>query len=196
MTSTLNQGVICSATAITLPLQPPHPTQLFWMSRPSHHANASKTLFRNPWQVPEEKDQNTSSTIASSSWLWQLPALVANIPLEWAKELTGHDSSPVKVVKPDFNSFKFNTMNVKSAWLGHAVCASHCWNPFPGWWPQGFLVQMPAHDGGLPNRILFDPVFSDWAGPSSWTCIRRRLPAPCGVEDLPDYNVVLISHNQ
>ena len=47
-----------------------------------------------------------------------------------------------------------------------------------------------------PIRILFDPMFSDVAGPSAWTGIKRYLPPPCPILELPDYQYVLISHNQ
>lgn len=95
------------------------------MPQPYHHANSARTLFRNPWQIPDQDDANTSAGIASSSWLWQLPALLGNIPLEWAKELKGHNLSPVKVVTPDFNNIKLNKKAIKVTWLGHAVCTSY-----------------------------------------------------------------------
>lgn len=62
---------------------------------------------------------------------------------------------------------------------------------------QGFLVEFgTSSDTETPIRILFDPFLSERAGPSQWTSIPRRLPAPCSVEELPDVHYVLISHNQ
>ncbi|KLO19612.1 Metallo-hydrolase/oxidoreductase, partial [Schizopora paradoxa] len=111
----------------------------------------------------------------------KISSMVANIPIEWAKELTGHAQRPVKVVKPYFVdggagllSSSRSDRSIKAIWLGHA----------------SFLVELPSK-----QRLLFDPIFSDRAGPSAWTGIRRRLPPPCTVEDLPAVHIVLISHN-
>jgi len=49
---------------------------------------------------------------------------------------------------------------------------------------------------GGPARVLFDPIFSECAGPSPWVGIRPRLPSPCTVADLPDFHFVVYSHNQ
>ena len=62
---------------------------------------------------------------------------------------------------------------------------------------QSYLLEMnKGKESPVPIRLLFDPMFSDRAGPSAWTGIRRRLPPPCSIPDLPEYQFVLISHNQ
>ncbi|KAH8114286.1 Metallo-hydrolase/oxidoreductase [Phellopilus nigrolimitatus] len=152
------------------------------MPRPAHHADDSATLFQNPWQTPEEPagDLNTRSSSSSTNWLWGLPALLGNIPIEWAKDLAGHNQSLINVVKPDFDASDTSKDAVKATWLGHA----------------SFLVEFPVQeDSEPPIRVLFDPIFSERAGPSAWTGIRRRLPAPCSIPELPEFNFVLISHN-
>lgn len=62
---------------------------------------------------------------------------------------------------------------------------------------KSFLVSLPE-DGASsgPIRLLFDPIFSDRAGPSQWTGPKRALPPPCPIEDLPEFHFVVISHNQ
>jgi len=47
-----------------------------------------------------------------------------------------------------------------------------------------------------PARVLFDPVFSESAGPSPWVVIRRRLPPPCIAAELPDFQFLVYSYNQ
>lgn len=45
-------------------------------------------------------------------------------------------------------------------------------------------------------RILFDPIFSNRAGPTAFTGPARIVGPPCRVEDLPGVDIVCISHNQ
>jgi len=65
--------------------------------------------------------------------------------------------------------------------------------------PGRFIAELPRVTTGPqdePARVLFDPTFSECAGPSSWVDIRRRLPSPCTVPELPDFQFVIYSHNQ
>jgi hypothetical protein len=65
--------------------------------------------------------------------------------------------------------------------------------------PQSFLVEFPRTGAGPdeePPRVLFDPIFSDGVGPLPWLSIRRRLPPPCTLEELPEFQFVVYSHNQ
>ena len=64
---------------------------------------------------------------------------------------------------------------------------------------QSFIVEFPRVAPGPqdePARVLFDPIFSQCAGPSPWVGIQRRLPPPCTVAELPDFQFVVYSHNQ
>lgn len=66
---------------------------------------------------------------------------------------------------------------------------------------QSFLVEFPRAIAAVgpdsePPRVLFDPIFSDYAGPSPWIGVRRRLPPPCTIEELPEFQFVVYSHNQ
>ncbi|EGN94790.1 hypothetical protein SERLA73DRAFT_187848 [Serpula lacrymans var. lacrymans S7.3] len=67
-----------------------------------------------------------------------------------------------------------------ATWLGHA----------------GFLVQLPARGYVKPVHIIFDPIFAESAYPSNvFRGLRRRLPAPCTIDLLPEIDFVVISHN-
>ena len=64
---------------------------------------------------------------------------------------------------------------------------------------QSFLVEFPcigADPDEEPPRVLFDPIFSDGVGPLPSLSIRRRLPPPCTLEELPEFQFVVYSHNQ
>ncbi|OZJ06360.1 hypothetical protein BZG36_00698 [Bifiguratus adelaidae] len=63
---------------------------------------------------------------------------------------------------------------VQATWLGHAC----------------FLVQINGFN------VLFDPVFSDRCSPVQFAGPKRYTPPPCDMDDLPDIDAVIISHNQ
>ncbi|KAH9966158.1 beta-lactamase superfamily domain-containing protein, partial [Lactifluus volemus] len=155
---------------------------------PEHHANDTRTLFLNPWMVAESTDappsnstQATTSSYRTSLSGFRLPS----ISLQRVRTSDTHPHPPVKVVKPDWgHSANVSEPNVKATWLGHA----------------SFLVEFPRvfEPAGLddePPRVLFDPIFSDTAGPSPWIGIGRRLPPPCTVAELPEFQFVVYSHN-
>ncbi|KAI5812162.1 putative Zn-dependent hydrolase/oxidoreductase family protein [Pyronema omphalodes] len=80
-----------------------------------------------------------------------------------------------KVIKPTFPSTRStDTTELRATWLGHAC----------------FYVEFP---GGL--RVLFDPVFSERCSPSQFIGPKRYTKKPCDIEDIPEIDVVCISHN-
>lgn len=84
----------------------------------------------------------------------------------------------VKILKPDFGLKQPDKL--RATWLGHA----------------SFLVELPAADGAERGiRILFDPVFSERTSPFSWLGPKRYSPTPCTVDELPEVDIVCISHN-
>lgn len=84
---------------------------------------------------------------------------------------------PLQVQKPDFG---FDKERAKATWLGHA----------------GALLQLPSLSGdGRPLTVLFDPIFSARCSPSQLVGPLRFFPAPCAVADLPEIDIVVISHN-
>ncbi|KAJ7282555.1 Metallo-hydrolase/oxidoreductase [Mycena rebaudengoi] len=89
-----------------------------------------------------------------------------------------HGVKTIKTVKPNFELLD-SVEDLWATWLGHA----------------GFFIQLPAEPGHRPIRIIFDPIFSDRAYPSTWVGPRRRLPPPCEIQELPEYDFIAISHN-
>ena len=95
-------------------------------TRPTHHANTSRSLFQNPWTL-------TDLTSSTSTYLPAFPNTLSlstflsipNIPLERVRDSISHPHPPVKVVKPDWGNSTSNpassTPNLKATWLGHAV---------------------------------------------------------------------------
>ncbi|KAI0279568.1 beta-lactamase superfamily domain-containing protein [Russula aff. rugulosa BPL654] len=165
--------------------------------RPPHHANHSRSQFQNQWTLAE----TTPSTSTTSTYWWPtfsaglnlstLSTFLTNpsISLERVRNSEIHPHPPVKVVKPDWGhspststATSSSQPNLRATWLGHA----------------SFLVEFPRTAAGLdeePPRVLFDPIFSDCVGPLSWLSIRRRLPPPCTLEEIPEFQFVVYSHN-
>ena len=180
--------------------------------RPTHHVVSSRTQFQNPWMVsessaapPSDQTQDTSNYWPASLASLRLPTFpsLPSISIERVRESESHPHPPVKVVKPDWgrSGSPSPEPNVKATWLGHAVrhsfrfvalafsspLLSHCL--LLARFCQSFLVEFPCIGSGpddKPPRVLFDPIFSDCAGPSPWIGIRRHLPPPCTVAELPE----------
>jgi hypothetical protein len=92
---------------------------------PEHHANASRSLFKNPWMVAESSaapPPNSTTTQGTSSY-WCLP--FPSISIERVRTSDSHPHPPVKVVKPDWGKTSAAAVseqpNLKATWLGHAV---------------------------------------------------------------------------
>lgn len=84
--------------------------------------------------------------------------------------------SDVKVCEPtwDKHNEEEQRNNIRITWLGHATT----------------LVQLP---NGI--NILFDPIFTHRASPSQNAGPHRFTAPPCKIENLPDIDIVCISHN-
>lgn len=76
------------------------------------------------------------------------------------------------VLKPNFANF-IDAKQINACWIGHATS----------------LVNLH----GL--TILTDPWFSERTAPVQFLGPRRFRPTPCSVHELPDLDVILISHN-
>jgi N-acyl-phosphatidylethanolamine-hydrolysing phospholipase D len=140
--------------------------------RPSHWANSSGTAFKNPWPSAEPP-----------TWteLFQ-----TKFPLGWydSYEKKHPETHDVKVVKPDWGE-----SNLKSRGLAKDKCIvgtslGHA----------GVISELPlegTEQGGLEQGekqslwVVYDPIFSDRAGPTQYTGPQRLRPPPCQVTDLP-----------
>ncbi|KAL0066639.1 Protein-lysine N-methyltransferase efm4 [Marasmius tenuissimus] len=139
--------------------------------KPDHWVTKKGDMFTNPWPsfIPY-------SWRESSSWY----NLFTKQPPPPSSSLV---EDLVPVVKPTWGASDSDDLNkdkVKATWLGHAC----------------FLVELPSV---LPlsrgPRILFDPVFSDRCSPSQYAGPKRYNPPPCKIEDIPDVDAIVISHN-
>lgn len=147
-----------------------------WNPDPStakdHHVGSPPTHFKNPW--PSFKEHGR---------LEVLKLRFGNnpdknfVPVPEGPNGTRSEEL-VKVLKPDWGRDQKDKL--RATWIGHA----------------SWLVQSPAVEGRLRGvRVLFDPVFSERTSPFSFLGPKRYTPTPCSIEDLPDVDIVCISHN-
>ena len=98
----------------------------------------------------------------------------------------------VHVRKPTWGHEDRNTYKLKATWIGHA----------------GWLLEFPASKDFSENAstdeasasprgitVLVDPVFSDRVSPVKFAGPKRYSPLPCSIADLPEVDLVAISHN-
>lgn len=92
---------------------------------------------------------------------------------------TAKDTIPM--VTPDFGkSLPSGPGSLKATWLGHAC----------------FLLEFPPSSPEQRGvRLLLDPVFSHRCSPSAYMGPARFTEPPCKVEDIPEIDGVIISHN-
>jgi N-acyl-phosphatidylethanolamine-hydrolysing phospholipase D len=83
----------------------------------------------------------------------------------------------VNILKPDFAA---QQDGLKATWIGHA----------------SFLVETSRQaENKRGPRILIDPVWSQKVGPYGLVGPVRFTPPPCTVDEVPDVDAVLISHD-
>lgn len=142
---------------------------------PAHWVNATGCAFQNPW------DSWRSHTISDRLSL-----------VNAARNFPSHPKDPATLFpirtptwgrsSGDGGKFvedSYFNEKIKVTWLGHAC----------------FFVEFPARVGDRGVRILFDPVFSDRCSPSQWIGPKRYTPPPCKIEDIPEVDAIVISHN-
>lgn len=98
-------------------------------------------------------------------WKWQWEKLFKDIP-----DIDDYD---FKLAKNDPELLNNNRDKTSLTWIGHAT----------------FLIQ---HAG---QNILTDPQFSDRASPVSWAGPQRVIAPGISIDDLPEIDVVIISHD-
>jgi N-acyl-phosphatidylethanolamine-hydrolysing phospholipase D len=99
----------------------------------------------------------------------------------------------VTVRKPDWGRSLTAWQNgLKATWLGHAgfLLETACSAPSL---TEGHDAKEQQESRGV--RILIDAVFSDRTSPFTFFGPKRYTPTPCELEELPDVDLVVISHN-
>ncbi|WWC87110.1 uncharacterized protein L201_001996 [Kwoniella dendrophila CBS 6074] len=142
-----------------------------------HWLNEKGTSFENPWKV-------SFANFGAKDIASFLPGML------W-KHFTNKDpdaknaKTTIPYTKPTFGS-NLPLNQLKVTWLGHAVS----------------LIELPTKEENLdalkgPNnrgvRVLFDPVLTDviFHGVGQ----KRLSTNPCKIEELPEVDVIAISHN-
>jgi N-acyl-phosphatidylethanolamine-hydrolysing phospholipase D len=98
-------------------------------------------------------------------------------------ELVASAKQHIPIVTPSFGAAmkSEDDCHVKVTFLGHAC----------------FLLEYPSEEPGKRGvRVLLDPVFSERCSPSKWVGPLRYTKAPCTVQELPEIDAVVISHNR
>lgn len=135
---------------------------------PSHHVGSPPTSFQNPWESAASKV--ALKEVFNAKFF--RTADKNNIPVPANRE------GLVQIRKPDWGAS--HPDKLKATWIGHA----------------SFLVETAAPSGSSRGiRILLDPVFSERTSPVQWFGPKRYTPTPCTLEELPEIDIIAISHN-
>ncbi len=99
---------------------------------------------------------------------WELPGVPSNNKVS---EKAAIPAGPLPAGTPDFSKAQPDDPAV--TWLGHST----------------LLIQMSG------KNILIDPVFSERSSPVQWAGPKRFTPPPIDIDDLPEIDAVLITHD-
>ncbi|RMY73386.1 hypothetical protein D0864_10232 [Hortaea werneckii] len=153
-----------------------------------HHRPGGGSGFQNPW--PSFQPHSLSEAFQLRFGAHPEKNFV---PVPQGPNGTRSDEL-VRIRKPDWGAERGEKL--RATWIGHA----------------SFLVEFPvanaaaAADAGTAGggrapaeqrgiRVLCDPVFSERTSPVQWLGPKRYTPPPCALEELPEVDVVCISHN-
>ncbi|KAK4960966.1 hypothetical protein LTR10_001455 [Elasticomyces elasticus] len=158
--------MVSTVTAKALPPRPPAAGQT-----KEHHVGNPPTSFRSPWPSVGQKNGPLAAFNA------RFGSERNFVPVPQGPNGTRSDEL-VKVRKPDWGVGKNDRL--KATFIGHA----------------SFLIEMPAVNGAERGlRILCDPVFSERTSPVQFLGPKRYTPPPCTLDELPDVDIVCISHD-
>jgi N-acyl-phosphatidylethanolamine-hydrolysing phospholipase D len=137
---------------------------------PSHHVGkvgSPPSSFINPW--PSAKSSFGYKIISTLQIRFHPKRKFVPVPVS-RDEL-------VQIRKPDWGS---DQSGLKATWIGHAT----------------FLIETTATPGKSRGiRIFLDPVFSKRLSPVKFIGPKRFTPTPCKLNEVPEVDVVMISHN-
>lgn len=147
----------------------------------NHHVGQPPTRFTNPW--PSFRD--TTSLLNIFKTRFSSDRNFVPIP-ESRDEL-------VSVRTPDWGaSADPHGQKLKATWIGHASWLVE----FPRTPPVKSADPDESSEApGRGVRVLFDPVFSERTSPFSFIGPKRYSPTPCSLKELPEVDIVAISHN-
>jgi N-acyl-phosphatidylethanolamine-hydrolysing phospholipase D len=138
----------------------------------AHHIGSPPTAFRNPWPSCQSHGLLTILKL----WFGSHPEKNF-VPVPEGPNGTRSDEL-VRIRKPDWGGG--DRERLKATWIGHA----------------SFLVEFPAIEGAERGiRVLLDPVFSERTSPFKTLGPKRYTPTPCTLDELPDVDLVCISHD-
>ncbi|KAI0688993.1 beta-lactamase superfamily domain-containing protein [Cytidiella melzeri] len=123
--------------------------------------------FVNPWPSFRLKFNWTFPFRVGANQICNQPKVPANM------------ASLIPVHAPNWGLGESPTA-VKATWLGHAC----------------YLVELPAPEGAKRGaRIIFDPALSHRCFSSEYLGPARITPVPCEIEDIPELDAIVLSHN-
>jgi N-acyl-phosphatidylethanolamine-hydrolysing phospholipase D len=147
---------------------------------PAHWTGNPPTSFRNPWP-----------SFAKQHGLLDVFKIRFSNERNFVPVPETRDEL-VKVRKPDWGRGSTTwQQELKATWLGHAgwLVETACLVPTT----QPALSADSKESRGV--RILFDAVFSERTSPVDWFGPKRYTPTPCTLDELPEVDLVVISHN-
>ncbi|KAF8970885.1 N-acyl-phosphatidylethanolamine-hydrolyzing phospholipase D [Flammula alnicola] len=157
------------------PLESKNPNPKVDESIPEHWENKAGTAFKNPWKSFRPLSVGARLGLIPALFTFPSPPKDIATLLPTRKPTWGQPTLKEGEEAQEVNANE----KIKATWLGHAC----------------FLVELPSSEKGRGVRILFDPVFSDRCSPSQWIGPKRFTPPPCKIEDIPEIDAVVISHN-
>jgi L-ascorbate metabolism protein UlaG (beta-lactamase superfamily)/NAD(P)-dependent dehydrogenase (short-subunit alcohol dehydrogenase family) len=149
------------------------------MALPALGARASGDRLERMRQSPQWRDGHFQDVVprgAPSVYAWLRRQIGWDALSEWAFGGSEHrvPKTPVPVITPTGRDFQVAPATaLRVTWLGHST----------------LLVEI---DG---MRVLIDPVWAKRVGPSELLGQRRFFAPPLAFEELPELDVVLISHD-
>ncbi|KAF9513821.1 hypothetical protein BS47DRAFT_1372453 [Hydnum rufescens UP504] len=151
-------------------------------TRPSHHLNDEATAFFNPWSSSVLSTtgslKSNQLTVASRCKEIGFAAILKFIVQFTSPRIPKNVTELIPMHVPAWVTPDTDADKIKATWMGHAC----------------FVLELPAPSGATRGpRVLVDPVLTARCSPFNYG--RPRLAAPCAIEDLPDIDIVLVSHN-